>query len=186
MIRRPKSGQRCCLLQNSQPCSATTLIDLRLQLVFPKRKVRRAWFHIFSEAQDGHCEANEMLRLASSVCPFCEVRAIFKQIAPSWQPFRAAATLQKRKPSRMTLARDVKPGPRDATATKAVGRSPFQRKRNSPFGGMNITAVPESLRPKKYAASQPEQRRVSRGRDSPKKSKDDKRTKDPMHASTLR
>jgi len=128
-------------------------------------------------------QSNVMLRLSSSVCPFCEARAIAKTIFHSWQPSRGAATLQKRRPSRMTLSNTVKSGPR---AVDDWGRpAPKPKSRNSPFGGMNITEVPRDLEaPTRIPASRQDRRRTSRNQPvSTPRRKDDRRSnKDPMHA----
>ena len=124
----------------------------------------------------------EMLRLASSVCPFCEAKAIFKAIHPSWQSSRTAATLQKRKPSRMTLSPTVKRAPGGDTASDVGKRRSRERRGNETFGGMNVTAVPSRLRILKNVSSDVEQRRTSRGKGFQKNGKDEKRSKGPMHA----
>ena len=83
-----------------------------------------------------------MLRLASTACPFCEARAFVKACNPSWQFWRSAATLQKRKPSRMTLSPIVKRGP---TGTGESRRDSGKRRESSlygVFGGMNVTTAP--------------------------------------------
>lgn len=121
-----------------------------------------------------------MLRLVSSLCPFCEARAIFTTAPPSWQPYRTAATLHKKRPARMILSSTVRRGPsivRDDDAHAA--RKP--KSRNSPFGGMNVTAVPREVEAQKERET--ERRRPARApiRSSGRR-KGGKETKDPMHA----
>ena len=121
-----------------------------------------------------------MLRLASTACPFCEARAVFKAFAPSWQPSRNAATLQKRKPNRMVLSKDVKRGP---VARVGGGKAVRRDRPNGPFRGMNVTVAPANLQPIKRTTritrtSLPTQQQRERG----EAKKDQRRTKDPMHA----
>ena len=120
-----------------------------------------------------------MLRLSSSLlCPFCEARALGKTRAPSWQSTRTAATLQKRKPSRMTLASNVTRG---AVPSTASGK-PERKSRNTPFGAMNLTAVPRDLARERASPSSAEQRRSA----NPSKHSPTRRGKggarDAMHA----
>ncbi|KAK5174766.1 RNA helicase [Saxophila tyrrhenica] len=124
-----------------------------------------------------------MLRLSSSLCPFCEARALARTFYPSWQPSRSAATLQKRKPSRMILSSTVKRGPPPVADGGRATSKP--KSRNSPFGGMNVTEVPRTLQaPSRSQASRTERRRTSRTQPATSSSrrKDDRKSKDPMHA----
>ncbi|KJY01890.1 mrh4/ATP-dependent RNA helicase like protein [Zymoseptoria brevis] len=84
-----------------------------------------------------------MLRLASpSICPFCEISALYKSFYPSWRnSTRSMATVQKRQPSRMILSEKVAQGPPRA---QSEGRT-TRRSRNSPWGAMNRTTVPREV-----------------------------------------
>lgn len=115
-----------------------------------------------------------MLRFASTACPFCEARAAFKASKSSWLPSRTAATLQKRKPNRMVLSKDVRKGP----VTRIEGRRPARKGSIAgPFRGMNVTTAPANLQPVRRRFS-PIQERRERGLGK----NDERKTKDPMHA----
>ncbi|KAK5137916.1 hypothetical protein LTR08_006685 [Meristemomyces frigidus] len=115
-----------------------------------------------------------MFRRAATLCPFCEATAALRPHPPQWRPTRPLSTLQKRKPpSRMTLSPNVARGaPRPKPARP--------RSRNSPFGGMNITAPPREYQYDKRNISAAEQRRVTRH--APRQAKGGKEAKDPMKA----
>ncbi|KAF2481746.1 P-loop containing nucleoside triphosphate hydrolase protein [Neohortaea acidophila] len=116
-----------------------------------------------------------MFRLSSSLCPFCAARALAPPTSTPWQASRNAATLQKRKPSRMVLSPSVKRGP---VKPSSSGR-PAQRSRNSPWGGLNMTVVPRDLHSTKNQLPAAEQRRSNRfSKDAGKPAK----TKEPMKA----
>ncbi|KAK4541348.1 hypothetical protein LTR36_008106 [Oleoguttula mirabilis] len=109
-----------------------------------------------------------MFRL-SSICPFCEAQAAIKatRLATWQQPTRGAATLQQRKPSRMTLSPNVRRGPRPDASNGAGGKPAAYKKprsRNSPFGGMNITEPPREFQhpSKRGTISAAEQKRATR------------------------
>ena len=121
-----------------------------------------------------------MFRLSSTVCPFCEVRASIKASNPSWQLSRNAATLQKRKPSRMILSAKVAI-PQTETATSNTKRPPFKRNRNGPFGGMNVTHPPVIARNTRNKDRPAESGRPSRMRDT-KRQEDNKKKDGPMKA----
>lgn len=116
----------------------------------------------------------DMLRLRSTVCPFCEARSLWKAFDPSWKTTRGAATLQKRRPSRTQLSSNVQGGP----PRFAERGGPTKKSRNSPFGGMNRTAVPKNLQDARNSLSAAEQRRQSRF----SKDKKETKTRDPMKA----
>lgn len=115
-----------------------------------------------------------MFRFSSPICPFCEASAVYKGISAQWQSTRGAATLQKRKPSRMALSPNVARGP---PKTASSGR-PVRKSRNSPFGGMNVTEPPRELQNARRPISAAEQKRATRHA----KSKPDREQKDPMKA----
>ncbi|KAK3700548.1 RNA helicase [Vermiconidia calcicola] len=123
-----------------------------------------------------------------SLCPFCEARAFAKVFNPSWQHSRTAATLQKRKPSRMTLSPNVRRGPPPAAIQGAPKAKP--KSRNSPFGGMNMTTIPRELEniSIRKPASRTERRRAPRFEKNNTTSqsrtggKDGRDRADPMHA----
>ncbi|KXT16646.1 hypothetical protein AC579_8047 [Pseudocercospora musae] len=119
-----------------------------------------------------------MLRLSPSVCPFCELRSLAKALNPSCQSSRNAATLQKRKPSRMILSERVARGSPSKTA---AGRPAAPRSRNSPFGGMNTTEVPRTLQYQKNQISAAERKRQTRLVPGAKNKREEK-PKDPMRA----
>lgn len=105
----------------------------------------------------------EMLRLAPTVCPFCEIRAFVKGSNPSWRFQRNAATLQKRKPSRMTLSSNVKRrDPRTAAGSKDGEKK--DARQYGPFGGMNVTTAPFERRA--VSAFRPVDRKEVKGRSS--------------------
>lgn len=114
-----------------------------------------------------------MFRLSSSVCPFCEARALFKQ---PWTPSRPASTLQQRRPSRMTLSPRVSRGP---VATAPSGKA-VRKSRNSPFGGMNITSPPREHAAVQRKISAAEERRSTRF--TKDKGKRDERKAEPFKA----
>ncbi|KAF2171718.1 hypothetical protein M409DRAFT_50376 [Zasmidium cellare ATCC 36951] len=116
-----------------------------------------------------------MLRLSSSRCPHWDASALARAFNLPWQPSRTAATLQKRRPSRMVLSERVARG---APKTAPTGR-PARRTRNSPFAGMNTTEVPRSLQYAKNNLSAAERRRQQPKARSGKK---DEKEKDPMRA----
>ena len=134
-----------------------------------------------------------MLRLASAVCPFCEARAAARNLGPSWQHARTAATLQKRKPNRMLLAKDVKRGP---VARSGASRGGRRDSLAGPFSGMNVTVAPANLKPLRRSTLPTEPRRASkpetkdarttfpveRRRASRPGKRGEKQQKDPMHA----
>ncbi|KAK3718189.1 RNA helicase [Vermiconidia calcicola] len=123
-----------------------------------------------------------------SLCPFCEARAFAKVLNPSWQHSRTAATLQKRKPSRMTLSPNVRRGPPPAAIQGEP--KPKPKSRNSPFGGMNMTTIPRELENVsiRKPASRTERRRAPRfaknstTSQSRRGGKDGRDRQDPMHA----
>ncbi|KAF7196289.1 ATP-dependent RNA helicase mrh4, mitochondrial [Pseudocercospora fuligena] len=119
-----------------------------------------------------------MLRLSPSVCPFCELRSLAKALGPSWQSSRNAATLQKRKPSRMVLSERVGRGSPSKTAG---GRPTAPRSRNNPFGGMNTTEAPRALQYQKNQISAAERKRQTRLVPGAKNKREEK-PKDPMRA----
>ncbi|KAK4503078.1 hypothetical protein PRZ48_006505 [Zasmidium cellare] len=114
-----------------------------------------------------------MLRLSSSRCPHWDGSALARAFNLPWQPSRTAATLQKRRPSRMVLSERVAQG---APKTAPTGKP--RRTRNSPFAGMNTTEVPKSLQFSKSNLSSAERRRQSK----PRVGKKDEKPKDPMRA----
>ncbi|OQO10926.1 hypothetical protein B0A48_05181 [Cryoendolithus antarcticus] len=117
-----------------------------------------------------------MLRLSSSLCPFCEAQAVANVFRPLWQTTRSAATLQKkRQPSRMELSPRVDRGPQ----RKDEGGRPLVRKsRNSPFNGMNVTTPPREL----VAARKVSSAEQKRGGRFVKGSGRHERNKEPMKA----
>ncbi|EME45757.1 hypothetical protein DOTSEDRAFT_71443 [Dothistroma septosporum NZE10] len=117
-----------------------------------------------------------MLRLSTSRCPHWDASPLAKAFGLSWQSSRNAATLQKRKPSRMELSGRVAQGPRK---TDEGGKPVARRTRNSPFGGMNTTEVPRALQFQKNKISAAERKRQTRMK--PGKDKEAER-KDPMKA----
>ena len=117
-----------------------------------------------------------MLRLASAKCPHWDASPLAKAFGLSWQPTRTAATLQKRKPSRMELSGRVAQGPRK---TDDGGKPVARRAKNSPFGGMNTTEVPRALQFQKNQISAAERKRQTRMK--PGKDEEAER-KDPMRA----
>ena len=81
-----------------------------------------------------------MFKAAGSLCPFCEVRSLLRPGAPAWQSTRTVASMQKRRPDRMTLSPSVsKPPRRDAD-----GKRPARRN-EGPFAGMNRTRPGERV-----------------------------------------
>ncbi|KAK3671949.1 RNA helicase [Recurvomyces mirabilis] len=122
-----------------------------------------------------------MFRRSPSICPFCEASAISKALRSQPQQCRGAATLQKRRPSRMTLspnANVAKGPPRSTTSEKTVRHT-----RNSPFGGMNMTEPPRRSADPRNRISTAEQKRGSRfTKASSSSSEKDKERKDPMRA----
>ncbi|TKA25106.1 hypothetical protein B0A50_06171 [Salinomyces thailandicus] len=120
-----------------------------------------------------------MFRL-SSVCPFCEASALSRRLRsrPWQQPSRGAATLQQRKPSRMTLSPNVARGPPKPSGT---GKSTARKSRNTPFGGMNVTQPPRTFPSDGRAQRQvsaAEQRRATRHSTQ----KPERERKEPMKA----
>lgn len=118
----------------------------------------------------------EMLRV-SPKCPSWDPAALAKAFNLPWQPVRTAATLQKRRPSRMVLSERVARGP---TKTN-TGGAPARKSRNSPFGGMNVTEAPRQLqyqvgRNKISAAERKRQTRMKPGKDK------EETQRDPMKA----
>ncbi|USW52820.1 Putative helicase, P-loop containing nucleoside triphosphate hydrolase [Septoria linicola] len=121
-----------------------------------------------------------MQRIAATVCPFCEARALAKAFSPSWQQqSRNAATMQKRRPSRMVLSEKVAKGP-SRTAPDGSGKQVKMRTKNSPFGGMNTTAVPRMLQVQRNKISAAEKKRQENMR--PGANKREETPKDPMRA----
>lgn len=119
-----------------------------------------------------------MFRLAPAICPFCEARTLAKAaLNPSWQFTRNAATLQRRKPSRMVLSEKVAAGP--TRTTTHDGRA-VRRTRNSPFGGMNVTQAPTMLQSRRNKISAAEKKRQEKMK--PGSSKREEKPKDPMRA----
>lgn len=130
-----------------------------------------------------------MMRLSSSICPFCEASALLKALTlqPSttrqWQHSRGLATLQKRtrQPSRMVLSERVARGP---TTTTPDGKEKVTRRsRNSPWGAMNRTTVPrevEQANKKKMSAA--EHKRQTRAFQRARTGKPEEKSKDPMKA----
>ncbi|KAK4561616.1 RNA helicase [Recurvomyces mirabilis] len=118
-----------------------------------------------------------MFRLTPSICPFCEASAICKVLRSQWHQSRGAATLQKRKPSRMTLSPNVARGP----PRSITNEKPVRHTRNSPFGGMNMTEPPRRSHDPRNRISTAEQKRGSRFTKSSSSEKDKER-KDPMRA----
>ncbi|KAK5118437.1 hypothetical protein LTR62_002951 [Meristemomyces frigidus] len=122
-----------------------------------------------------------MFRLSPSICPFCDASALFKASRPQWQSSRGAATLQQRRPSRMTLAAHVTRGPQEKDSAGA----PVRKSRNSPFGGMNITEPPrragQGFQQRKSPAEQRRGGRFAKTGASGVKGKDGER-KEPMKA----
>ncbi|KAK1814305.1 RNA helicase [Friedmanniomyces endolithicus] len=116
-----------------------------------------------------------MFRQSSAIiCPFCEASAAYRIRPPQWQSTRSAATLQKRRPSRMNLSPNVARGP---PQTEVSGK-PIRKSRNSPFGGMNQTEPPRPGYGVKNPISASEQKRAGRFA----KDKPDKDGKEPMKA----
>ncbi|KAF2767209.1 P-loop containing nucleoside triphosphate hydrolase protein [Teratosphaeria nubilosa] len=113
-----------------------------------------------------------MLRL-STACPFCEARSLARSVQ-RWQSQRHASTLQKRKPSRMVLSPHVGRG----AGKTAAGGKPARASRNSPFGGMNVTAPPRGLHGVQRHVSAAEQKRTSRA----SQTKAAQQKKEPMKA----
>ncbi|EME84727.1 uncharacterized protein MYCFIDRAFT_41978 [Pseudocercospora fijiensis CIRAD86] len=120
-----------------------------------------------------------MLRLVPSVCPLCELRSLATALSPSWQSSRNAATLQKRKPSRMVLSERVARG----SPSKTAGGRPAapRSSRNSPFGGMNTTEAPRALQFQKNQISAAERKRQTRLVPGAKNKREEK-PRDPMRA----
>ncbi|TKA81950.1 hypothetical protein B0A55_01938 [Friedmanniomyces simplex] len=116
-----------------------------------------------------------MFRLSTTLCPFCEASAAYRTLPPQWQQStRSAATLQKRRPSRMNLSPNVARGP---PRTEANGK-PIRKSRNSPFGGMNVTEPPRLGYGFKNPISSSEQKRAGRfAKDKPERD-----GKEPMKA----
>ncbi|KAK0279486.1 RNA helicase [Friedmanniomyces endolithicus] len=108
------------------------------------------------------------------ICPFCEASAAFRAPTLQWQPSRSAATLHKRRPSRMNLSPNVARGPPPIE----VSGKPIRKSRNSPFGGMNQTEPPRPGYGFKNPISASEQKRAGRFA----KDKPDKDGKEPMKA----
>lgn len=142
--------------------------------------------HVRDAARE--CMAHAMLRLSSSICPFCEASAFLRYRQPSCIQQRNASTLQKRKPSRMTLSANVKrgppqrPSPTPTATAKPSGRPRDVRKsRNNPFGGMNVTSAPRQAEALRNKVSAAEQRRQARNVKGAVKKADDK-SRDPMKA----
>jgi len=116
-----------------------------------------------------------MFRQSSAlICPFCEASAAYRIRPPQWQSTRSAATLHKRRPSRMNLSPNVARGP---PQTEVSGK-PIRKSRNSPFGGMNQTEPPRPGYGIKNPISASEQKRAGRFA----KDKPDKDGKEPMKA----
>nr|POE66202.1 atp-dependent rna helicase mrh4, mitochondrial [Quercus suber] len=142
-------------------------------------------FISFHERYDCCIKLSRAHLMLRTICPFCEVAALLR---PQSQSQRWASTLQKRRPSRMTLSANVRRGP--STRPKAFGleigdgavssQKPVRRSRNSPFGGMNLTEVPRDLQRIRHRASPAETRRVERNAKGQYKT--DKKVKDPMKA----
>ncbi|CAK1364751.1 ATP-dependent RNA helicase mrh4, mitochondrial [Cercospora beticola] len=121
-----------------------------------------------------------MQRLSAALCPFCEARALAKPFQPAWQQqARNAATLQKRKPSRMVLSERVAKGP-SRPAEDGHGRPTKMRTKNSPFGGMNVTEVPRMLQVQRNKISEAERKRQEKMK--PGNGKREQTPKDPMRA----
>lgn len=121
-----------------------------------------------------------MQRISAAICPFCEARALAKAFSPSWQQqTRNAATLQKRKPSRMVLSERVGKGP-PRTAPDGSGKQVKMRTKNSPWGGMNSTEVPRMLQVQRNKISAAEKKRQEKMK--PGASKREETPKDPMRA----
>ncbi|KAK1073126.1 RNA helicase [Friedmanniomyces endolithicus] len=91
-----------------------------------------------------------------------------------WQSTRSAATLHKRRPSRMNLSPNVARGP----PRLEVSGKPVRKSRNSPFGGMNVTEPPRPGYGVQNPISASEQKRAGRFA----KDKPDKDGKEPMKA----
>ncbi|KAK0263013.1 hypothetical protein B0A54_03852 [Friedmanniomyces endolithicus] len=116
-----------------------------------------------------------MFRQSSAIiCPFCEASAAYRIRPPQWQSTRSAATLHKRRPSRMNLSPNVARGP----PRLEVSGKPIRKSRNSPFGGMNQTEPPRPEYGIKNPISASEQKRAARFA----KDKPDKDGKEPMKA----
>ena len=172
---------------------------LRFRLKARHARIRKASPTFLGRRDETRDEGDiEMLRLASAVCPFCEARAAARSLGPSWQHTRTAATLQKRKPNRMLLAKDVKRGP---VARGGASRGGKRDSLAGPFRGMNVTVAPANLQPLRKSMPPTERRRtrvpvaketkdartplpVERRRASRPGWKDEKqhKEKDPMHA----
>ncbi|GAB7360164.1 hypothetical protein MBLNU230_g7927t1 [Neophaeotheca triangularis] len=116
-----------------------------------------------------------MFRLSSSLCPFCEVKALY---SPSWPATRSLSTMQKRKPSRMTLSPRVRSGP---PKPQDDNSRPHRRNRNSPFGGMNVVEPPRSVGAPPRKVSQAEEKRQTRHVKGAK-GKDGEKQREPMRA----
>ncbi|KAM3416879.1 hypothetical protein BST61_g8467 [Cercospora zeina] len=121
-----------------------------------------------------------MQRISAALCPFCEARALARLFQPPWQQqARTAATLQKRRPSRMILSEKVAKGPPRATEG-GHGRPAKMRTKNSPFGGMNVTEVPRTLQVQRNKISEAERKRQEKMK--PGTGKREQTPKDPMRA----
>ncbi|GAB7348686.1 hypothetical protein MBLNU459_g7432t1 [Dothideomycetes sp. NU459] len=93
-----------------------------------------------------------------SLCPFCEAGSFLRLSSPPWRPHaRGMATMQKKRPSRMTLSPKVGQAP----PRGAPSGRPARRRTNSPFGGMNVTDANIRGHPSNRI-SQAEQKRASR------------------------
>lgn len=126
-----------------------------------------------------------MQRISAAICPFCEARALTKAFVPPWrqqhqqQQTRTAATLHKRKPSRMVLSERVAKGPPRTTADNS-GKQVKMRTKNSPWGGMNSTEVPRTLQVQRNKISAAEKKRQDKMK--PGGHKKEETPKDPMRA----
>lgn len=118
-----------------------------------------------------------MRLLPPTTCPRWDSSALARAFHLPWQPTRFAATLQKRKPSRMVLSARVAQGP---PKTVNAGGKPVRRTRNTPFGGMNMTEAPRSVQVEKNKVSAAERKRQTRM--APAKVKKEEERKDPMRA----
>ncbi|QIX01297.1 hypothetical protein AMS68_006814 [Peltaster fructicola] len=108
----------------------------------------------------------------SSICPFCEISRFVRPLILPWQTTRGAATLQKRRPSRMILSDRVARG---SAPTGSDGR--LKRKsRQSPFNGMNVTRPPRALVAQRQVSAA-EQKRQTRGHTNTKETSE---PNDPM------
>ncbi|KAK3067042.1 RNA helicase [Teratosphaeriaceae sp. CCFEE 6253] len=121
-----------------------------------------------------------MFRLPTTLCPFCDALAASRtHPRPPWHSprSRTAATLQKRRPSRMNLSPHVARGPRPADSAD----TPKRKSRNSPFGGMNVTEPPRAGHGVERGISASEQKRATRFA-KPEKGGEKGKEKDPMKA----